>query len=264
MTASISLDTINFMMLLLWWLFLYAFIVFPDEFVIHNIAIYSPNYNLLYLLEDAVLIFTLGLCGCIHKHRLAHRVLEPVRELFDLYGWLRDDQYRDYAGRLQSGSLYDLPLQISAGWLLVTGLLAARLPLDQTEAPPPKGRFARLAPRVLMVAILSLPLLGLWAVFFDYEVVRLRDFRILVTLIAALVLGLFVFSETVPARPQADRIAGRVAAAVTRTCDGCSRSSCRKKSWLLSDNWSPAPRTKSITRSPQSSATPRCSLQLPG
>jgi two-component system NtrC family sensor kinase len=44
-----------------------------------------------------------------------------------------------------------------------------------------------------MVAILSLPLLGLWVVFFDHEAERLRNFRILVTLAATLVLGLFIF-----------------------------------------------------------------------
>ena len=189
----ISLDTINFMMLLLWWLFLYAFIVFPDEFVIHNIAIYSPNYNLLYLLEDAVLIFTLGYAAA--STNTAWRIVYwNLFASFSIYTVGSETINTAITrGVYKSGSLYDLPLQISAGWLLVTGLLAARLPLDQTEAPPPKGRFARLAPRVLMVAILSLPLLGLWAVFFDYEVVRLRDFRILVTLIAALVLGLFVF-----------------------------------------------------------------------
>jgi signal transduction histidine kinase len=43
-----------------------------------------------------------------------------------------------------------------------------------------------------MIAILSLPLLGLWALFFDREPEKLRTFRILVTLAATLVLGLFL------------------------------------------------------------------------
>jgi len=49
-----------------------------------------------------------------------------------------------------------------------------------------------LAPRMAMVAILSLPLLGLWVLFFDPEPEKLLNFRILVTLAATLVLGLFV------------------------------------------------------------------------
>ncbi len=43
------------------------------------------------------------------------------------------------------------------------------------------------------MAILSLPLLGLWALFTDPGAPQLRNFRLLVTLAATLVLGLFVF-----------------------------------------------------------------------
>ena len=52
-----------------------------------------------------------------------------------------------------------------------------------------------------MAAILSLPLLGLWTIFLDHEVERLRDFRILVTLVATMVLGLFVFLKQFPLTP---------------------------------------------------------------
>src|SRR6185312_10025317 len=37
-------STLNFLMLLVWWVFLYAFIVFPDEYVVLNVAVYSPHY----------------------------------------------------------------------------------------------------------------------------------------------------------------------------------------------------------------------------
>ena len=189
----ISLDSINFLTLLLWWLFLYAFIVFPDEYIIHNTAIYSTPYNLLYLVEDVVLILTLGYAAA--STRTSWRVIYwNLFAAFSIYTVGSESINTAITrGVYSSGSLYDLPLQISAAWLLVTALLARRLPLDNLEMPSPPGRFARLAPRVLMVAILSLPLLGLWAIFFDHEPERLRDFRILVTLVATLVLGLFVF-----------------------------------------------------------------------
>ena len=54
-------------------------------------------------------------------------------------------------------------------------------------------RWVRLVPRMAMIAILSLPLLGLWALLADHEAPSLRKFRLLVTLAATLVLGLFVF-----------------------------------------------------------------------
>ena len=189
----ISLDTINFLMLLLWWLFLYAFIVFPDEYVIHNTGLYSPHYNLLYLVEDIALIFTLGYAAA--STRSPWRIV--YWNLFVAFGIYTIGSESINAaitrGVYASGSLYDLPLQISAAWLLATALLARRLPLETVDLPTPSRRVTRLAPRVLMVAILSLPLLGLWVVFFDHEAERLRNFRILVTLAATLVLGLFIF-----------------------------------------------------------------------
>ena len=44
-----------------------------------------------------------------------------------------------------------------------------------------------------MLAILSLPIMGLWAMYGGEYEPRLRHFRLLVTLAAMLVLGLFVF-----------------------------------------------------------------------
>ena len=49
-----------------------------------------------------------------------------------------------------------------------------------------------LAPRLAMLAMLSLPVMGYWAWFRD-PVAATRQFRLLVTLAAMLVLGLFVF-----------------------------------------------------------------------
>src|SRR5436853_4211824 len=44
------LDAINFLMLLIWWVFLYAYVVFPDQYVALNVPVYSRNYDLLFLL----------------------------------------------------------------------------------------------------------------------------------------------------------------------------------------------------------------------
>jgi signal transduction histidine kinase len=191
---KLSLDSVNFLMLLLWWVFLYAFIVFPNEYVTLNNAVYSPNYDLLYLLENLVLVLILG-AGATSTRGGWRRLYWNLFMCFSVYTLgseaintaIRHEKY-------YSGSIYDLPLLVSIGWLLGTALLARRLPLeDQEEHTPLPNRLASLAPRLAMLAILSLPVLGLWALFFDKEPDKLKDFRILVTLIATVVLGLFVF-----------------------------------------------------------------------
>jgi len=52
--------TLNFIMLLIWWVFLYAFIVFPDEYVMLNVNVYSTNYDILYLVENMVWVVALA------------------------------------------------------------------------------------------------------------------------------------------------------------------------------------------------------------
>jgi two-component system NtrC family sensor kinase len=82
---------------------------------------------------------------------------------------------------------------MSAGCMIWVAILARRTELDSFHDVEPASRWVDLAPRLAMVAILSLPLLGLWTLYADKGPPHLRNFRLLVTLAATLVLGLFVF-----------------------------------------------------------------------
>src|SRR5262249_18262228 len=73
------------------------------------------------------------------------------------------------------------------------GLLARELNLVGDPAPEPHSRWRALPTRLAVIAILSLPLMGFWALFADTSALRLRQFRLFVTLGAMLVLGVFVF-----------------------------------------------------------------------
>src|SRR5207245_8082986 len=53
------LSTLHFLMLLVWWVFLYAFIVFPHQYVVLNVDAYNRDYDLLYDLESVVLLVLL-------------------------------------------------------------------------------------------------------------------------------------------------------------------------------------------------------------
>jgi signal transduction histidine kinase len=187
----VSFDTLNFLMLLVWWVCLYAFIVFPDEYVVLH-PIYSSNYNLLYLLENLVLLLSLGLSAASSRgawRRLYWNLL-TVGVLYTLSSETINAAID--RGQYHTGSIYDVPLLVAAGWMVWVALLAHRLPLEENRSAAPASRWMDVAPRVAMLAILSLPLLGLWALFLDPEAEKLRNFRILVTVVATLLLGLFV------------------------------------------------------------------------
>jgi signal transduction histidine kinase len=91
-----------------------------------------------------------------------------------------------------TGSLYDVPLIGAAAWMAATMLTARHW---QTEAVPRQGsdKWGAMALRLAMLAILSLPVLGLWTFRWDGSPPPTRAFRLFTVLAAMLVLGMFVF-----------------------------------------------------------------------
>lgn len=190
---KVLLDTINFLMLLVWWVFLYAFIVFPDQYVSLNASVYSRNYDLLYLLENLVLVFVLGMMATSTRGawRRIYWNLFLASALYTLGSATTDAAIN--RNQYYTGSVYDVPLLLSAGLMIWVAILARRTDLESFPDMEPASRWVDLAPRLAMVAILSLPLLGLWTLYADIGPPHLRNFRLLVTMAATLVLGLFVF-----------------------------------------------------------------------
>src|SRR5260370_21176663 len=49
-------SALNVLILLVWWVVVYAFFVFPEEYIVTNVAVYNPRWNLLYFVEGMILI----------------------------------------------------------------------------------------------------------------------------------------------------------------------------------------------------------------
>ncbi|MFZ0734569.1 MAG: ATP-binding protein [Candidatus Sulfotelmatobacter sp.] len=190
--SRIHLSLINFLMLLGWWIFLYAFVVFPYQYVDLNVRVYNIYYDALFLAENILLIAVLALAALtcsgawrrLYAHLLAAQVVYSV-----------GSQFLDRAivsGRYYSGSLYDLPFIAPIAWMAAS-ILSARqwdLPVVEFKLDP---RWKKLVPQLAMLAILSLPVLGIWTLLFDKSDVPSRVFRITAVLCAMLILGAFVF-----------------------------------------------------------------------
>jgi signal transduction histidine kinase len=189
---KLYLSTLNFLMLLAWWVFLYAFIVFPDEYVVLNVALYSPHFDLLYLVENLAMLGVLGMLAW--KARDAWK--EIYWNLFIASGLYTTSSMVTNAaiarGQYHTGSVYDIPFVASVCWMIWAALLAGKSKPACEPAAPEQSPWQMLAPRLAMLAMLSLPVMGYWAWFRD-PVAATRQFRLLVTLAAMLVLGLFVF-----------------------------------------------------------------------
>jgi signal transduction histidine kinase len=183
---------LDFLLLLVWWLFLYAFVVFPSQYVSVNVARYDSNFGALYLVENGVLVFVLGVVarGATSGWKKVYLNLMASCAFYAVAS--QAVNFAVAAGLYTTGSLYDVPLIGAVSWMAATVLTTREW---QLEAAPPKGqdKWGAMALRLAMLAILSLPVLGLWTFTWDRSAPATRTFRLFTVLTAMLVLGAFVF-----------------------------------------------------------------------
>lgn len=189
---KLHLGTLNFVMLLIWWMFLYAFIVFPDEYVVLNKALYTRNYDRLYVIENWVLLGVLGVLTVVTRGgwRKVYRNLLIGCGMYSVSSVVINAaiEKQEY----YTGSAYDVPLLVSVCWLIWTSLEARASRPAAQPAPAGVQRWQSLPPRLAMAAMLSAPLMGCGALWVDTVPQRLH-FRLLVVLIAMVVLASFIF-----------------------------------------------------------------------
>ena len=190
--GKVLLSLLNFLMLLGWWIFLYAFIVFPQQYVNLNVVKYNVYYDRLYGAEHIFLIAILGIAvftSSGHWRRLYSHYLGA----FCVYGV--NSQLLDRAaadGSYYSGSPYDIPLIATVAWCAAASLSARDWDLAPTTFNLHPG-WKKVVPRMAMLALLSLPVLGLWTVLYDGSPIPSRMFRLYTVLITMLLLAGFVF-----------------------------------------------------------------------
>jgi signal transduction histidine kinase len=190
--SRFQVSTLNSLMLLVWWIFLYAFIVFPPQYIQLDVAAYNRYYDRLYVVESLVFLAALGFAAWtssgdwkrIYANFLGAGLLYAVAsQLIDRAVTI---------GTYQSGSLYDVPLLAATCWMAATAASARRWQLN-AEAAGEESALAGMTHHLAALAILSLPMLGLWTLLADQSPVSARLFRLSAVLGAMLVLGAFVF-----------------------------------------------------------------------
>ena len=186
------LGALDFVLLLTWWIYLYLFAVIPWQYAHQDEVAYGRSLNALYLTEKLVFLFALVLVWArsrggwkkIYLHWFGASLLYALSSYVANWAIVRNVYY--------TGSLYDLPLAASMGWISVVGVLAQDLRFQQESAPPSKRHGVWVA-RVGMVVILSLPVLAAVSVFNTADPSRVRNFRLVVTLITMIAMGGIVF-----------------------------------------------------------------------
>lgn len=183
---------LDFILLAVWWLFLYAFVVIPAQYISLNVAEYDRNYCALYVVESGMLVVVLGVAarGAAGGWKTVYCSLMAAGAVYAL-----DSQAINMAvarGRYHTGSFYDVPLMGSVAWMTATVLTARDWKAEPTPLRPDDKWSARTM-QLAMLGILSLPVFGLWAFLRDTSLSFTRTYRLFTVLGAMLVMGAFVF-----------------------------------------------------------------------
>src|SRR6266403_1823401 len=153
-------SALNVIILLVWWVVVYAFAVFPDEYLVRNVPTYSLRWDILYLLEALIVIAvsgwsfltSFGAWRTLYRNILLASIVYAISSESINAAIAR--------GTYVSGGLHDVPFLISLlgfFWVARSG----RRCLSETQAAPSVTLGAGiLAPLFAKVALLSLPLMG--------------------------------------------------------------------------------------------------------
>lgn len=195
-----GLGYLDFALLLTWWTFLYVFVVLPWMYATPTLETYDANYNILAYIQQLVTaagfailwLRTGGAWRYVYLHLFGATALYMLSSLLLNVAIAKNSYY--------TGSVYDLPVMTSFFWYGLAGFLAFRqrqkLDAAMEAGEDQTGKDYLWASRLAMAAVLSLPLFALYALRVERDTSAVRDFRLTVTLVAALPLALLLFLRT--------------------------------------------------------------------
>jgi diguanylate cyclase (GGDEF)-like protein len=185
------MGTVDFLLLLVWWVYLYLFFVIPWQYVVPNEAAYNSRYDLLSFTQDGVVLLVLAILAyrstaAWRRFYIAFFLVEVLRNsgAFVLNRAIELNQYF-------SGSWFDLPYLLCVA--MFTGVALAGQGLQATRQHAEDQLMSSWVARLGMIALLSLPVMAATQQFDTAAPAGVTRFRILVTMATILVMAYLVF-----------------------------------------------------------------------
>src|SRR5579863_8141541 len=157
---------LNFVLLLTWWTFVYAFVVFPWMYATPSESQYNYNYDLVTNVQNMVIVIGLGVLWLKAKGawRVVYANLAGGAVLYMLSSLTINVAIS--MNRYSTGSVYDLPLISSFLWLGLAGVVAylkrAQLDSPQESDSDDKPQEGAWSAQLAMAAVISLPIFAIY------------------------------------------------------------------------------------------------------
>ena len=199
--VQLQFGYLNFVLLLAWWAFVYAFFVFPWMYATPSEPQYNFNYDLITNIQNMVIVIGLGVLWLKAKGawRVVYANLFGGAALYLLSSLIINVAISTH--KYTTGDVYDLPMISSFLWFGLAGVVAylKRKELDspqEVEDLEDRGRDGVWSARLAMAAVISLPIFAIFTLRFEHDAPEVRDFRLMTTLIASVPIAVIVFLRT--------------------------------------------------------------------
>ena len=191
---------LDFVLLLSWWMFLYAYTVMPWMYASPSVGQYNYAYVIVANIQNTVIVIGLGYLWLSTRSawRFVYASLFAAASLHMISSLLINVAIG--LQRYRTGSGYDLPMIASFLAYGTAGYLAYKR-ASTLDAPSESGGVEESrannettwATRLAMAAVLSLPVFALYTLASSTDALAVRDFRLYVTVVASIPLVFLVF-----------------------------------------------------------------------
>jgi diguanylate cyclase (GGDEF)-like protein len=187
------LGTLDFLLLMLWWVFFYVYLVTCWQYVSPNVDLYNKNYDRLYMVE--ILVVLVVQCSLLKRSTGAWRRFYAFyigAVLFSYFSFTLENRAIEL-NTYFNGSWYDSPYVGSFSLFIIVALSGRGLQLCRDTGD--REKYSLWLERLAILAVLSLPVVVLAAVLEHDVSLEVMHFRVLVTALTMFAMAGLVFMK---------------------------------------------------------------------
>ncbi len=183
----------DFAMLLVWWVFIYAYIVGPWHYIQENVTEFGPRYNTLYLIENLCVIAAFGFLWVRTRGswRRVYLRIFVAHAIYTASSYVLNEAIDK--GWYHTGGIYDIPLVASLLLQAYAGFYAYRNRLEPEPALVSVEKQSSWHGRLAALAVFSMPCFAFWDALMGETPDSIQHFRLLLTLGCMLILMMLLF-----------------------------------------------------------------------
>jgi signal transduction histidine kinase len=184
MRETLRYGSLDLLLLSILWLYIYVFTAMPWKMASPNAQVFRARDFEIYIVENLVVVVgfailalrTRGAWRLVYANLFGANALYTCGFLFAHSAVARGEQY--------SGSLYTLPFIATFVWFGTAGILARRLSPEPDPRQANLRRDTQWPAQLAMLGVLTTIVLGAWTFFVSQAPAPVKEYRLLVTLVA--------------------------------------------------------------------------------